>query len=196
VVFSADRAEIGVGLAVAGLSGTFPYPAAALAAGPWPLADGVTEVWARAAAGIPLLRTAQPVEVARLAFAAHTAPGRIDAAAVAQAERDLRSAVDLDALLALAARGRSDVVTPLMFEHRLLEEARRANQHIVLPEGTEDRVLRAADRLLAQRVCRLTLLGDEAAIRARAAKLGLTLTGARIIDPETSDLRDRFAARY
>lgn len=196
VVFSADRAEIGVGLAVAGLSGTFPYPAAALAAGPWPLADGVTEVWARAAAGIPLLRTAQPVEVARLAFAAHTAPGRIDAAAVAQAERDLRSAVDLDALLAAAARGRSDVVTPLMFEHRLLEEARRANQHIVLPEGTEDRVLRAADRLLAQRVCRLTLLGDEAAIRARAAKLGLTLTGARIIDPETSDLRDRFAARY
>lgn len=72
-----------------------------------------------------------------------------------------------------------------MFEHRLLEEARRANQHIVLPEGTEDRVLRAADRLLAQRVCRLTLLGDEAAIRARAAKLGLTLTGARIVDPET-----------
>jgi phosphate acetyltransferase len=45
-------------------------------------------------------------------------------------------------------------------------------------------------------VCRLTLLGDEAAIRAQAAKLGLTLTGARIVDPETSDLRDRFAARY
>jgi phosphate acetyltransferase len=83
-----------------------------------------------------------------------------------------------------------------MFEHRLLEDARRADQHIVLPEGTEERVLRAADRLLAQGVCRLTLLGDEAAIRAQAAKLGLTLTGARIVDPETSDLRDRFAARY
>ena len=59
-----------MGLAVAGLSGTFPYPAAALAAGPWPLADGVTEVWARAAAGIPLLRTAQPVEAAMVALCA------------------------------------------------------------------------------------------------------------------------------
>jgi phosphate acetyltransferase len=195
VVFSADRADIGVGLAVAGISGSFPFPAAALAAGPWPLADGVADVWSRAATPVPL-RTAQPVEVARLAFAAHTAPGRMDAAAVAEAERDLRSAVDLDDLLAAAARGRSDVVTPLMFEHRLLEDARRADQHIVLPEGTEERVLRAADRLLAQGVCRLTLLGDEAAIRAQAAKLGLTLTGARIVDPETSDLRDRFAARY
>jgi phosphate acetyltransferase len=156
----------------------------------------VADVWSRAATRVPLLRTAQPVEVARLAFAAHTAPGRMDAAAVAEAERDLRSAVDLDDLLAAAARGRSDVVTPLMFEHRLLEDARRADQHIVLPEGTEERVLRAADRLLAQGVCRLTLLGDEAAIRAQAAKLGLTLTGARIVDPETSDLRDRFAARY
>ena len=196
VVFSADRADIGVGLAVAGISGSFPFPAAALAAGPWPLADGVADVWSRAATHVPLLRTPQPVDVARLAFAAHSAPGRIDPAAVAEAERDLRSAVDLDALLSAAAQGRSDVVTPLMFEHRLLEDARKADQHIVLPEGTEERVLKAADRLLAQGVCRLTLLGDEAVVRAQAAKLGLSLTGAQIVDPETSDLRDRFAARY
>ncbi len=194
VVFSADRAEIGVGLAVAGLSGTFPHPAVALAAGPWQLADEVAEVWGRAASGVPLLRTAQPVEVARLAFAGHAAG--IDPAGVARAESDLRSVVDLDALLAEAASGPSDVVTPLMFEHMLLEDARRADKHIVLPEGSEERILRAADRLLAQRVCRLTLLGDEAAIRAKAAKLGVDVAGARIVDPETSELRDRFAARY
>jgi phosphate acetyltransferase len=196
VVFSADRAEVGVGLAVAGASGAFAYPAVALAAGPWPLAAGVAEVWARLAPRVPLLRTGRAVNVARLAFQSHAAPGRLDDAAVAEARRELDAAVDLDLDGLLATVPRSDVVTPLMFEHRLLEDARAANQHIVLPEGAEERVLKAADRLLAQRVCRLTLLGDEAAIRAQAAKLGLALAGARIVDPSTSDLRERFAARY
>lgn len=196
VIFSADRAEIGVGLAVAGLSGAFPYPALAIAAGPWPVADGVADLWNRAAIRVPLMSTPQPVDVARLAFAEHSVPGRIAAATVAEAKRDLSAAVDLNALLASAATGRSDVVTPLMFEHQLLERARAADRHIVLPEGTEDRVLMAADRLLTQTVCRLTLLGDDVTILARAAKLGLGLPGVRIVDPATSDLRERFAARY
>jgi phosphate acetyltransferase len=71
--------------------------------------------------------------------------------------------------------GREDIVTPLMFEHRLLEQARRVNKHIVLPEGTEERILRAAHRLAEQKICRLTLLGDPAAIGQLAAELGLTI---------------------
>src|SRR6185312_12648213 len=42
---------------------------------------------------------------------------------------------------------RSDVVTPLMFEYDLLDRARSNQRHIVLPEGTDDRVLRAASTL-------------------------------------------------
>ena len=66
----------------------------------------------------------------------------------------------------------------------------------MLPEGSEDRILRAADVLLSRRVARLTLLGEERAIRERAASLGLHLDEARVIDPQTSPLREQFAQTY
>lgn len=57
-------------------------------------------------------------------------------------------------------------------------------------------MLRAADVLLRRDVCDLTLLGEEEPIRKRAADLAIDLAGAQIIDPQTSELRDRFAERY
>jgi phosphate acetyltransferase len=88
------------------------------------------------------------------------------------------------------------VVTPLMFEHELTARARAADAHVVLPEGLEDRILQAADILLARGVARLTLLGDEAEVRARAAALGLHLDQAGVVDPHTSPLREEFADTY
>jgi phosphate acetyltransferase len=88
------------------------------------------------------------------------------------------------------------VVTPLMFEHELTARARAADAHIVLPEGSEDRILQAADTLLARRVARISLLGDEASIRERAAALGLHLDAAAVVDPQTSQWRKEFAEVY
>ena len=66
----------------------------------------------------------------------------------------------------------------------------------MLPEGDDDRILRAASTLLGRGVCDLTILGDEASIRARAAELGLDLSAAQIISPLDEELRDRFATEY
>lgn len=63
---------------------------------------------------------------------------------------------------------RSARVTPMMFEHALLERARAHRRRIVLPEGAEDRILRATEVLLRRGVCELTLLGEEDAVRKRA----------------------------
>src|SRR5690625_7085973 len=90
----------------------------------------------------------------------------------------------------------TDVVTPLMFEYQLLEQARSDRKHIVLPEGTDDRILRAAGTLLQRQVADLTLLGPEAPIRARATELGLDISAANVIDPHESELRERFAQEY
>lgn len=90
----------------------------------------------------------------------------------------------------------SEVVTPLMFESMLLERARRHRRHIVLPEGEDDRVLRAASTLLSRQVVDLTILGSEPAVRSRAAALGVDIDDARVVDPRTSELRDRFADEY
>jgi len=86
----------------------------------------------------------------------------------------------------------------MMFEHALLERARSAKRHIVLPEGAEERILRAAEVLLRRGVCRLTLLGDEEAVRRKAGDLGIVLDdpALSVLDPQTSPLRERFAYSY
>lgn len=88
------------------------------------------------------------------------------------------------------------VTTPQMFTYQLLERARSDRKRIVLPEGNDDRILRAAGRLLQRRVADLTILGDENRIRSRAAELGVDLSAAQLIDPATSALVDGFAATY
>jgi len=104
--------------------------------------------------------------------------------------------VDAGLLLERLDVSRTDVVTPLMFEYDLLDRARNNPQHIVLPEGGEDRILRAASTLLRRSVAKLTILGDEGEIRARSAELGLDLSGADILSPFDPGLRERFAVEY
>ncbi|OGR00268.1 MAG: phosphate acetyltransferase [Deltaproteobacteria bacterium RIFOXYD12_FULL_55_16] len=91
---------------------------------------------------------------------------------------------------------KSTRVTPIMFEYNLVEMAQKHRQHIVLPEGTEERVLRASEILVRRGVAEITLLGDPAGIRSAASNLGLDLTGITLIDPATSGLRQDFAQTY
>ncbi|WP_062380511.1 phosphate acetyltransferase [Demequina pelophila] len=104
--------------------------------------------------------------------------------------------VDTDALRAMLDVARTDVVTPLMFEYGLLDRARSDKKHIVLPEGGDDRILRAASSLLTRDVVDLTILGSETTIRARAAELGLELDAARIVDPTDPEYVEAFAQKY
>ena len=87
-------------------------------------------------------------------------------------------------------------MTPLMFEYDLLQRAKAKKQHIVLPEGTEERILRAAERLLLRDVVKITLLGNEAEIRQKIQSMALKLKDVNVIDPITSELRPLFAQAY
>ena len=86
--------------------------------------------------------------------------------------------------------------TPMMFQYELLELAKSRRRHVVLPEGEDERVLRAADILLRRDVVDLTILGEPEDVRARAAARGLVIDGAEIVDPERSPLRAEFAQQY
>ncbi|SEU24243.1 phosphate acetyltransferase [Nonomuraea wenchangensis] len=119
------------------------------------------------------------------------AAGKIDTALRLFAEH-----VDGQVLLDRLAIARTDVVTPLMFEYELLDRARARRRRIVLPEGEEPRILRAAEVLLRRGVAELTLLGDRERIAAQAAQLGLDLDGAAVISPFDPELRERFAREY
>jgi phosphate acetyltransferase len=91
---------------------------------------------------------------------------------------------------------RSDRVTPIMFEYELIERAKADRRHIVLPEGAEERILRAAEILLRRGVADLTLLGDPEKIKNKTGMLGLSLDGIQMIDPHTSEHRPDFAQTY
>lgn len=101
------------------------------------------------------------------------------------------------AVLARARQVRdSRPVTPLLFQRRLLDEARAVDQRIVLPEGTEPRIVRAAADVLRTGGARLILLGDPGAVRQVATSEGVDISGANIVDPTNDPLRERFADEY
>jgi phosphate acetyltransferase len=80
-------------------------------------------------------------------------------------------------------------ITPHMFQYQLVKWAKRQKKHIVLPEGNEDRILKAAARLINQDIVDLTLLGDPVQVAASVKLLGLQLdlSRLRIIDPVHSE---------
>ncbi|MDN4609656.1 phosphate acetyltransferase [Arthrobacter burdickii] len=104
--------------------------------------------------------------------------------------------VDESELLERLELPRPVSMTPLRFLHELIQRARSERRHIVLPEGEDIRVLKAAEILHRRDVCDLTILGPEARVRELAASQGVDLTGITLVDPATSELRDEFAAEY
>ena len=106
------------------------------------------------------------------------------------------SRVDLPELEKRIEVVRSTRVTPIMFEYELIERAKTDRKHIVLPEGNEERILRAAEILLRRDAVEITLLGEKDEIRQKIAKLGLDLGNVHIENPMNSEKLDEFAETY
>lgn len=76
----------------------------------------------------------------------------------------------------------------------IIERAKADKQRIVLPEGTEERTLKAADRLLADGVAEIILIGNPTKINEMAANLGLSHIGeATIVDPKNHEKKAAYA---
>ncbi|MEU2464021.1 phosphate acetyltransferase [Mesorhizobium sp. B2-3-3] len=196
VVTPGDRADLVIGSLAAHSAGTPPIAGVLLTLNERP-GEEILRLAARLAPGTPVIAVAGgSFPTAGELFALE---GKLNAATPRKAETALglfERHVDTGALLERLSVARSGRVTPMMFEHELLEQARSDRRRVVLPEGTEERVLRAADVLLRRDVCDLTLLGDTDVIRKKAADLGIDLAGTHVVDPQTSELRQGFAERY
>lgn len=81
--------------------------------------------------------------------------------------------VDLDQVLKAVEESKPQVTTPVAFQNDLLARAKSDRKTIVLPEGGEDRIIKAADYLLARDIVDLIIVGDKDAILARGKELGL-----------------------
>lgn len=75
---------------------------------------------------------------------------------------------------------------------RIKEKARADLKSIVLPEGTEERMLRAAEVLVRDGLCKPILLGAREELESRAAALGCSLEGVELVDPATDSRRGAY----
>ncbi|TWV33835.1 phosphate acetyltransferase [Streptomyces misionensis] len=196
VVTPGDRADLVVGALAAHSAGTPPIAGVLLTLDEVP-SEEILTLAARLAPGTPVLSVrGNSFPTAERLFSLE---GRMTAATPRKAETALglfERHVDTVDLAGRVAASSGDRVTPMMFEHKLLERARADRRRVVLPEGTEERVLHAAEVLMRRGVCDLTLLGPADQIRKKAADLGIDLGDTRLIDPATSELRDAFAEKY
>ncbi|NBM19116.1 phosphate acetyltransferase [Streptomyces sp. GC420] len=196
VITPGDRSDLVIGALAAHSAGTPPIAGIVLTLDERPGED-IMALAARLAPGTPVVSV--PGYSFPTAAELFALEGKLTAGAPRKAETALglfERHVDTAELTNRISLAKSSRVTPMMFEHELIERSRSARRRVVLPEGFEERVLRAADVLLRRDVCDLTLLGEEPAIRKKAAELGIDLSGAQIIDPQTSPLRELFAERY
>lgn len=114
---------------------------------------------------------------------------------IALAIRLFEKAVDEEALSQRLVLFHTDMLTPRMFQYQIVKRAKEYKKHIVLPEGEDDRILIAADRLIQQSVVSLTLLGNRESIEASLKRLNLSLhlDKVQIEHPATSPRFERYA---
>jgi phosphate acetyltransferase len=98
---------------------------------------------------------------------------------------NIADALDASWLEALPSSSRPRRLSPAAFRYNLVEQARAASACVVLPEGTEPRILQAAVACAERGIARSVLLGPPDQLAALARSLGLQLPdGVTVVDPE------------
>lgn len=189
VITPGDRADIILGALQANISANYPAVSGiVLTGGITPeetiikLIEGLSDV-------VPI------ISVAGGTFAMANSIGGIKSQMYAENTEKIKTAIsdfetyvpteDLaERLVTFKANG----ITPRMFQYNLLKRAKQHKKHIVLPEGTDERILRAAKQLIEADAVELTLLGNKGQIVGILSKLDISLdfTKVHLVDPTES----------
>ncbi|OKJ44062.1 phosphate acetyltransferase [Micromonospora sp. TSRI0369] len=196
VITPGDRADLLVAAGAAHVAGQVSLAGLVLTLGeqPDPRAMRLVE---RMNTGLPVLSV--PSDSYDTVSASSRIEGRPSTANPRKVEAALGAferCVDTDDLARRLRVSRSARVTPLMFENDLIDRARAQRRRLVLPEGADERILRATEVLLRRGVAEITLLGRPDEIARRTRELGVDLGDAQVVDPATSPWRDEFAQAY
>ena len=115
------------------------------------------------------------------------APKPYDQEKIEMAFQLVEKHVDIEQIYSELGSVKTNVTTPQMFQYRILEKARAQTMHIVLPEGTEPRIIQAAGEVFQRDICRLTLLGNVEKITETSKSMGVDISRADLLDPATVD---------
>jgi phosphate acetyltransferase len=197
VITPGDRSDVVLAVVSAHAAEGFPSLSCIILNGGMELHPSIAALVSGLGLRLPIITTG--LGTFETASAVASARGRVTATSQRKIDTALAlmdTYVDTAELLERLAIPIPTITTPQMFTYHLLDRARSDRKRIVLPEGDDDRILKAAGRLLARGVADLTILGEEAQIRPRAAELGVDLSAATVLNPRTSGLCDEFAAQY
>ena len=197
IVIPADRTEVLLATLLANSSGTFPSVSGIVLNGPFPLPDAIDRLIDGLGSTIPIIQT--DFGTYDTAVRIMNTRGRLAADSQRRYDTALslfEQHIDTDELRKALGLARATVVTPLMFEYGLIERSRSDRRRIVLPEGDDDRILRAAATVLARGIADLTILGEEIEVRSRAIELGIDIGAAQVLSPFDAVHVGTFAEEY
>ena len=197
IVVPSDRSEVLVSVLVAQQSDTFPNLAGVILNGGFGLHPIIQKLIEGVEIDLPIVNVPQNTFQTVLGIT-RTRAGFADAPPkkIALGRETFAKHVSRDEVLGMFESARTDIVTPLMFEHMLMQRASANPKHIVLPEGDDDRILQAAATILKRGAASITILGEPDQIREQAAAIGADLSGAQLISPHDPELVEKFAQEY
>lgn len=189
VITSGDRADIILGALQANISKNYPkISGIVLTGGLIPeasilkLIDGLSSV-------VPI------ISVNNGTYAVTNAIGKIKSRVYADNTEKINTSiatfekhVDTDKLADKLIQFKSDIFTPRMFQYNLLQRALKNKKHIVLPEGYDERVLRATAKLINAQVVNITLIGEKEKIQERITRydISLNIDHINVVSPTKS----------
>jgi len=199
VITAGDRADIILGALQAHVSKNYPKISGIILTGGLIPEDTILKLIEGLSSVVPI------INVKKGTFAVANEIGKIKSKIYAENIEKIETSistfekyVNTDKLSNDLITFKSDIFTPRMFQYTLLQRALKNKKHIVLPEGSDERVLRAASRLIDAQVVDLTLIGDETIIKEKIEKLDITLDLAKvsIISPLTSPHFDDYTNTF
>ena len=197
IVVPGDRSEVLLGVLAAQASKNFPNLSGIILDGGFELSPVIKNLIEGVNYDIPIVQTPQGTFLTVLAITRTRAGfAKAPQKKIDLGRRTFAECVNKDQVLQMFDSATSDIVTPLMFEHMLMQRAANNPKHIVLPEGEDDRILLAAAEILRRKAAEITILGDEKQIRAHSSDLGIDLGSANILSPHDPKLVEQFAQEY
>ena len=195
VVTPGDRADVILGALQANASSNYPKISGIILTGSIVPEDSILKLIEGVQSTIPI------ISVDGGTFSISNKIGAVQPKIYATNNRKILLALDtfdnyvnVERLTNILSTFHSERLTPSMFQYSLLQKAKANRKHIVLPEGYDDRIIKAAARLQLLNIVDLTLLGDKKQIQQKADQLGLQidLEKINILNPEDSIHNENF----
>ncbi len=181
VITPGDRADIILGALQANISDNYPKISAIILTGGIMPEEPILKLIEGVSLSVPIISVKQGT------FAITNQIGAIKSKIYADNLHKIDTSIDTfenyvnaDRLIDPLITFESNSMTPSMFQYNLLKRASLHKKHIVLPEGSDERILKATHRLLASDVVDITLIGDAKKIKDKASKLDLQINFKKV----------------